>query len=99
MPTSALSSGQDAKVIPTLSSNYSGVPERLSQEAIAAKARLFSQKTLPDSVTRRKTLALPPGISRESFDQAVEELKTAIGDENVELNDKPLVDGWYMEHP
>lgn len=96
MSTSASSSGQGT--IPSLLSRYSGVPMRLTQEAIAAKARLFSQKTLPDSVARRKT-ALPPGVSRENFDKAMRELKAALGDENVELNDKPLVDGWYMEHP
>ena len=84
--------------IPRLATKYSGVPERLAQEAIAAKARLYSHKTLPDSVPRRRT-ALPPVIGREDFDQAVLELKSALGDDNVELNDKPLADGWYMEHP
>ena len=74
------------------------MPARLTQDAIDAKARLFSQKTLPDSVARRRT-ALPPGVSREAFDQAVADLRSALGNENVELNDKPLVDGWYMEHP
>ena len=84
--------------IPDLITKYSGVPKRLSQEAIDARTRLFSQKNVPDSVPRRRT-ALPPGVSSESFDQAVTELKGALGKENVELNDKPLVDGWYMEHP
>ncbi|KIX01127.1 uncharacterized protein Z518_10193 [Rhinocladiella mackenziei CBS 650.93] len=84
--------------IPNLASKYSGVPTRLTPEAVAAKARLYSQKTLPDSVARRRT-ALPPGIGRESFDQAIKELKAVLGDDSVELNDKPLVDGWYMEHP
>lgn len=74
------------------------MPERLSQEAVDAKARLYSQKTAPDSHPRRRT-ALPPGISREDFKQAVTELRNALGKDNVELNDKPLVDGWYMEHP
>ncbi|KAK7883755.1 hypothetical protein LTR67_010917 [Exophiala xenobiotica] len=84
--------------IPDLAATYSGVPSRLSQEAIDAKSKLFSQKTLPDSVARRRT-ALPPGVSRANFDQAIAELRSAIGQDNVELNDKPLVDGWYMEHP
>ena len=84
--------------IPSLATTYSGVPERLAKEAIATKARLYSQKTLPDSIPRRKT-ALPPGTSREDFGLAVLELKSALGDENVVLNDTPLVDGWYMEHP
>ncbi|KIW69393.1 hypothetical protein PV04_05272 [Phialophora macrospora] len=84
--------------IPDLQTRYSGVPTRLSQEAVDAKTRLYSQKTVPDSLPRRRT-ALPPGLSKESFDQAVDELKGALGEGNVELNDKPLVDGWYMEHP
>lgn len=84
--------------IPDLDKQYSGVPARLAQEAIDAKSRLYSQKTLPDSVSRRRT-ALPPGISRGAFDRAVTELRQSLGHENVDLNDKPLVDGWYMEHP
>jgi len=84
--------------IPDLVSRYSGVPARLAQEAIDAKSRLYSQKTLPDSVSRRRT-TLPPGVSREAFDRAVTELRQSLGHENVDLNDKPLVDGWYMEHP
>ncbi|KIY02775.1 uncharacterized protein Z520_01240 [Fonsecaea multimorphosa CBS 102226] len=84
--------------IPDLTARYSGVPRRLTQEALDAKARLYSQKSLPDSVPRKR-VALPPDVSRESFDQAVAELKSSLGDENVQVNDGPLVDGWYMEHP
>lgn len=84
--------------IPDLKTRYSGVPPRLAREAVDAKAKLFSQKTLPDSVPRRR-IALPPGVSQETFDQAVTELKSSLGHDNVDLNDKPLVDGWYMEHP
>jgi hypothetical protein len=92
--------GKDAVgPIPDLATKYSGVPSRLAQEAVAAKTRLYSQKTLPDSSSTRRRTALPPGVSRESFDLALRELKRALGDENVEVNDKPLVDGWYMEHP
>ncbi|KAL2441444.1 Vanillyl-alcohol oxidase [Exophiala dermatitidis] len=95
MASSSSSGGGD---IPTLDTKYSGVPARLSKEAVDAKARLYSQKTRPDSVGRRRT-ALPPGVSRDQFDAALSELKHALGNENVEVNDKPLVDGWYMEHP
>ena len=84
--------------IPDLQTRYSGVPKRLSQEAVHAKARLYSQKTAPESRPRRRT-ALPPGVSRADFDQAVTDLRNTLGKDNVELNDKPLVDGWYMEHP
>ncbi|EXJ89778.1 hypothetical protein A1O3_02845 [Capronia epimyces CBS 606.96] len=111
MPTSGSASsgqgqgqgqGQDQgqNPIPSLTTKYSGVPARLQQEAVDAKARLYSQKTVPDSVPRKKK-ALPPGVSEAGFDRAIAELKDALGHENVEVNgtDRPLVDGWYMEHP
>ena len=84
--------------IPDLQSRYSGVPQRLLEEAVIAKAKLLSQKTVPDSVPRRRT-TLPPGVSRNDFERAIGDLKNALGERNVEMNDKPLVDGWYMEHP
>lgn len=92
-------SGLDVGPIPDLATTYSGVPQRLAQEAVAAKQRLFSQKTLPDSVARRRAAALPVGMSSDAFERAIGELKGALGENNVEINDKPLVDGWYMEHP
>ncbi|KAI1624417.1 glycolate oxidase [Exophiala viscosa] len=80
--------------------HHSGIPKRMESEAKLAKARLFSNKTLPDSVARQREIPrLPPNISRESFNRAMAELREILGDANVELNDKPLVDGWYMEHP
>lgn len=85
-------------LIPSLTSIYSGVPERLVREAEAAKARLFSRKTVKESPSRR-TKALPPDVDQETFDQAIAQIKASLGDENVVLNDKPLVDGWYMQQP
>jgi len=80
--------------------HHSGIPKRLELDAKLAKARLFSNKTVPDSVPRQRDVPrLPPNISRESFDRAMAELREVLGDANVEINDKPLVDGWYMEHP
>lgn len=88
---------------PLLSSergHHSGIPERLAVNAKLAKARLFSNRTLRDSVARQQEVPrLPPNISRETFNRAIAELRDILGHENVELNDKPLVDGWYMEHP
>lgn len=84
--------------IPDLDSVYSGVPNRLAHEAVAAKERLDSQRTVKES-TLRKSVSLPPGIEKEQFDRAIHELKGSLGSENVEVNDKPLVDGWYMQHP
>jgi len=45
-----------------------------------------------DNVARKESAqdlpVLPPGVSRSKFNSAIEELKKAIGAENVELNDK-----------
>ncbi|KAI1408110.1 vanillyl alcohol oxidase [Hypoxylon sp. FL1857] len=86
-------------IIPTLKEKHSGTPARLSQEAQVAKDRLLSNRTLPVSRPRNKPVRLPPDVSLENFEAAVKELRGQIGDENVEVNDKPLVDGWYIEHP
>jgi hypothetical protein len=85
--------------IPNLSSIHSGVPARLSNEAAAAKQKTYALKTLPTSVPRQSPLKLPPGVTRDVFDKAIDELRKVLGKDGVELNDKPLVDGWYMEHP
>jgi hypothetical protein len=85
--------------IPKLSTVHSGVPARLSKEAAAAKEKTYGLRTLPASVPRQSQLRLPPGVTREVFDKAIAELTKHLGEEGVELNDKPLVDGWYMEHP
>ncbi|KAI2617187.1 vanillyl alcohol oxidase [Hypoxylon sp. NC1633] len=86
-------------VIPSLQEKYSGTPARLGQEAQDARARLFANRTLPVSRPRKNATRLPPGVSLEDFDAAIKELRGAIGDDNVEVNDIPLVDGWYMDHP
>ena len=80
--------------------NHSGIPKRMELDAKLAKERLYSNKTLPDSVPRQQEVPrLPPNTSREKFNEAISDLKGRVGDANVEINDKPLVDGWYMEHP
>jgi len=95
---SSFISGVREGPIPDLATKYSGVPKRLITEAVDAKAKLYSHKTLPESAVRRH-IRVPPGVSGEAFDAAIFELKEALGDGNIELNDKPLVDGWYMQHP
>lgn len=85
--------------IPSLNSLHSGVPERLAKEADAARARLYSIRTLPESKPRGKPVRLPPNITQDGFDTAINALVKTLGEKGVELNDKELKDGWYMEHP
>jgi hypothetical protein len=85
--------------IPSLATIHSGVPERLQQDAVRAKSNTWSLKTLPDSRPRESSLRLPPGITRDVFDTAIKSLREVLGEPGVELNDKDLIDGWYMQHP
>ncbi|KAL4790922.1 hypothetical protein BDV19DRAFT_401729 [Aspergillus venezuelensis] len=79
---------------------HSGIPKRNEDEAKLAKEKWYSNQTAPESVPRQRDVPkLPPNTSREEFNGAMKELRDKIGAENVEINDKPLVDGWYMEHP
>lgn len=90
----------DLSSVPTLEEKYSGTPSRLINEAKRAKALLYSNRTSTQPKKRElETPRLPPDVSRETFNQAIDELKASLGAQNVELNDKPLVDGWYLEHP
>lgn len=86
---------------PILSSEkHGGIPKRMELDTKLAKERLYSNQTLPISVPRQREVPrLPPNTTREAFDNAIAELKAVLGSENIEINDKPLVDGWYMEHP
>jgi hypothetical protein len=85
---------------PTLATKHSGLPERLLDIGTESKNRLLSKRTVPDSVPRQGELPrLPPDTTLAEFNQAISELKQILGDEHVEINDKPLVDGWYVEHP
>jgi hypothetical protein len=85
---------------PTLATKHSGLPERLLDIGTESKNRLLSKRTVPESVPRQGELPrLPPDTTRADYNQAIGELKQILGDEHVEINDKPLVDGWYVEHP
>ena len=80
----------------------SGIPERLLPIAKSVKEKIWQGRTYEDSSTRQQGVelpVLPPDISRESFNTAIQELRKQIGEEHVILNDQPLTDGWYMEHP
>ncbi|KAF8577799.1 vanillyl alcohol oxidase [Ramaria rubella] len=83
--------------------NPSGVPSRLVEAAHEAKRRTWENSTLLEASesfeTNSQLPVLPPDTTRDCFDRAILQLKTELGENHVVINDKPLVDGWYMEHP
>ncbi|KAI1324843.1 vanillyl alcohol oxidase [Xylariaceae sp. FL0255] len=84
--------------VPLLSDHHSGIPDFLLEKAQRAKAQALAVTTKPQG-TKERVLAYPQGIEHEVFNDAIQKLTSLLGMENVEINDKPLVDGWYMEHP
>ncbi|ORY69049.1 glycolate oxidase [Pseudomassariella vexata] len=84
---------------PMLTEKYSGAPTRLAKEAARARDYIVSNRTLPTSSPQTNGLRLPPDVSLETFETAIKELQNILGEANVEVNDKPLKDGWYLDHP
>jgi len=82
--------------VPLLSEKHSGIPENLLEKAKRAKALIYDIRT-KDTSTRQRLPVVPQGIEKDAFIQALEELAQQLGKANVEVNDKLLVDGWYME--
>ena len=78
---------------------YSGIPERLVTKAIRDKTRIWEHQSKEFQTPRKRGLAIPAGIGRSEFLKALGELAQKLGKEHVVVNDQPLEDGWYMEHP
>jgi hypothetical protein len=83
---------------PTLNDKHSGIPARLLHKATYAKSLIYDGRTVSDTVQLERGLAVPQGISKNAFLAAIDELKTSLGPDNVQLNDKEIKGGWYMEH-
>lgn len=73
---------------------YSGIPARLLPKAQKEKLRLASNLTKAVAPPRKRDVAIPAGVSKRAFLTALDALSRKIGRENVEINDKPLDDGW-----
>jgi hypothetical protein len=82
--------------IPLLSEKHSGIPLNLLEKAQRAKALIYETRT-KETKTRERLPAIPQGIDKSTFIKALDELGDQLGTDNVEVNEKPLVDGWYME--
>jgi len=81
--------------IPVLPDTHSGIPTYLLEKAKNAKAAVFETRTKLQS-RRQRLPVLPQGVDGETFKKALDDLKKQLGADHVELNDKPLVDGWYV---
>ncbi|TPX13388.1 uncharacterized protein E0L32_006118 [Thyridium curvatum] len=90
---------EEAKArIPVLPETHSGIPTYLLAKAERAKEAIFQTRTKPTN-DRQRLPVIPQGIERDKFFEALDDLRKRLGAEYVEVNDKPLRDGWYMEHP
>jgi hypothetical protein len=89
-----MSFAEEAKSdVPTLPGTHSGIPAYLLEKARKAKEGIFEGQTKPQN-ERQRLPVVPQGIERDDFLEALAELKSELGDEHVEVNDKPLRDGW-----
>ncbi|KAJ5385551.1 aryl-alcohol oxidase [Penicillium concentricum] len=83
---------------PTLDQKHNGVPARLLGKAQRAKSLIQTVATKVPRA-RQRLPVIPQGVERAQFFRAIDELSTELGSAHVEINDKPLNDGWYMEPP
>lgn len=79
--------------IPTLAQKHSGISAKLLEKAREVKKDTFGKRTKPLN-ERQRLPVIPQGIEESKFFEAIDELRTEVGAANVELNDKPLRDGW-----
>lgn len=79
--------------IPTLEQKHNAVPARLLHKARRAKGRIQDIATKPLR-PRQRWPVVPQGIERSRFFLALDELAKELGNDHVEVNDKPLDDGW-----
>ncbi len=79
--------------VPTLPTVHSGIPPYLLDKAKEAKQGVFAGRTKAQN-ERQRLPVVPQGIERDDFMKALDELREQLGSEHVEVNDKPLKDGW-----
>lgn len=79
--------------VPLVSEKHSGIPASLLDKARDIKKEWFAVRTKPLN-DRKRLPVIPQGIEEAKFFEALDELRRDIGLDNVELNDKPLRDGW-----
>ncbi|KAJ5890035.1 hypothetical protein N7504_010845 [Penicillium tannophilum] len=91
-------SSRKGQPIPTLEEKHNGVPAHLLHKAYRAKGLIQNIATKKPQA-RKRLPVIPQGIEKSRFFLAINEISTEIGNKNIEINDKQLDDGWYMESP
>jgi hypothetical protein len=86
-------SSKNRPSVPTLEEKHNGVPARLLHKAYRAKG-LIQDIATKEPRTRKRLPVLPQGIEKTRFFLAIDEISRDLGNDNVEINDKPLDDGW-----
>jgi hypothetical protein len=81
--------------VPTLPASHSGIPTYLLDKARKAKEGIFEGRTEPQN-ERQRLPVVPQGIERDDFLKALAELQEQLGVEHLQINDKPLRDGWCV---
>jgi hypothetical protein len=79
--------------VPTLPGTHSGIPVYLLDKARQAKEGIFEGRTKPQN-ERQRLPVVPQGVKKDNFLKALADLQEQLGTEHVEINDKPLRDGW-----
>lgn len=79
-----------------------GVPEKVRDYADSVKQKFVENATTSHVRLRAEPATdlpvLPPGVTRETFIAAIQELR-GLTDNDVQLFDGPLDDGWYLHRP
>lgn len=79
-----------------------GIPGRVADYANQVKQKFIDNATASPVRERNESAeelpVLPPGVSRENFHAAITELRGLV-DNDVQLVDGPLEDGWYLDRP
>ncbi len=88
---------KESSSVPTLAEKHSGIPQNLLEKAEAAKSLIYQTRSNSVNEEKNRQTAIPQGVLKSAFFEAIKDLEVHLGKKNVEVNDKPLVDGWYME--
>lgn len=100
---SFIKSGPLQIVIVSMTQQYApGIPVRVADYVNSVKKRFEENATQPSVKPCKENSqdlpVLPPGVSRKTFNEAIEQLRVIV-DGHIELVDHELGDRWYLHRP